>query len=52
LGEDAPSAKGFEWFMKGLLSDKGQATLDQVEFWHEGRCGKCGRTLKFFATAA
>jgi len=32
----------FEWFIKNLHSN----TIPQfVEFWHEGRCGRCGRLL-------
>jgi hypothetical protein len=45
IGPDAPSAKAFDWFICGLLSDKGLATLEQVEFWHEGSCARCGRKL-------
>jgi hypothetical protein len=32
----------FEWFYLSL--QRGQLA-DKLEFWHEGRCGKCGRTL-------
>lgn len=38
---------GFAWFLKEVK--KAQTleahTLGQVEFWHEGRCGKCGARL-------
>lgn len=39
---DAPSTKAFTWawgaMMKGTMPD-------QLEVWHEGRCGRCGRKL-------
>jgi hypothetical protein len=42
IGKDAPSASAFAWVWKqlqhGLISD-------QVQFWHEGRCGRCARPL-------
>lgn len=44
IGEDAPSARAFDYFWRYLR--KGQADiLDAVEFWHEGVCGRCGRPL-------
>ena len=40
IGPDAPSVKAFtftfQWLLAGQLS---------VEFWHEGKCCRCGRTL-------
>ena len=39
----APSVRGFGWFVKHLFDS--QRTIDQVEFWHEGRCGRCSRPL-------
>ena len=38
IGVTAPSVKAIEWFLRNLGS-----TL--VEVWHEGSCGRCGRTL-------
>jgi hypothetical protein len=38
VAADAPSAVAFSWFMKHLEDSR-------VEVWHEGRCGRCGRTL-------
>jgi len=39
---EAPAQKAFVWFWAqlklGRLSDK-------MEFWHSGRCGRCGRVL-------
>jgi hypothetical protein len=33
---------GFRWFWKHLQSKK---SLDAVDFFHAGRCGRCGRKL-------
>jgi len=33
-----PSHKALAWLLRNLDSD-------QVEVWHEGKCGKCGRKL-------
>ncbi len=38
VGSDAPSVGAFAWLMRNLDSDK-------VSVWHEGSCGRCGRTL-------
>lgn len=37
----APSCKAFTWFWGSLRA----GTLHDVEVWHEGRCGRCGRVL-------
>lgn len=42
IGMDAESAKAFEWFFKNLRVGR---LSDQLEVWHEGRCGRCGRLL-------
>jgi hypothetical protein len=39
---DAPSARAFAWVFDRLV--KGELP-EQVEVWHEGRCGRCGRPL-------
>lgn len=39
---DSESAKAFEWFFKHLRVER---LSDQLEVWHEGRCGRCGRPL-------
>lgn len=39
----APSAKAFAWFFTQLF-DIGHIP-DQLEVWHEGTCGRCGRAL-------
>jgi hypothetical protein len=38
-GESAPSVKAFEFFMRMPVLHP------QMEIRHEGKCGKCGRTL-------
>lgn len=40
IGQDAPSAKAFQWFWDHVAS-----LPESCEVWHEGRCGKCGRLL-------
>jgi hypothetical protein len=39
---DAPSAKAFDWTWRKLV--RGEMP-EQLEVWHEGRCGRCGRKL-------
>lgn len=43
VSADAPSAKAFNWTMQHLVQK--QAIPDNLEIWHEGRCGRCGRKL-------
>lgn len=40
---EAPSVQLITWFTRQLAGNG--AKLDQVEFWHEGTCGRCGRKL-------
>lgn len=42
ISREAPSAVAFQWFAKQL---KKPALPDQLEIWHEGRCGRCNRPL-------
>lgn len=43
IGSDAPSARAIAFACEALLTyERMPATL---EFWHEGRCGRCGRKL-------
>lgn len=39
---DAPSVLGFAWFWKRFSM---QLETPNLEIWHEGRCGRCGRKL-------
>lgn len=43
VAADASSNLAFEWFFNRALLEP--ALFDQVEAWHEGRCGACGRKL-------
>lgn len=49
VGYDAPSHKAFAWVWKALQQD---AIPEQVEVWHEGRCGRCNRKLTVPASIA
>ena len=42
IGEDADSAKAWRWFDANLQAGR---VPEQLEVWHEGRCGRCGRAL-------
>lgn len=42
VGKSAPSVQGFEWLIRNVMSDK---VLEQVELWHQGKCGKCRKPL-------
>ena len=36
-------AKAFNWFLKQLQANN--TLTEALEFWHEGKCGVCGRKL-------
>jgi hypothetical protein len=38
------SVKAFDWFFNNRVSCNTDLP-ESVEFFHEGRCGKCGRKL-------
>lgn len=42
IGPDAPSAKAAQWYLSRLF---GGGDVSQVEVWHDGTCGRCGRDL-------
>lgn len=42
ITEAAPGFKAFAWSFRQLVAGQLPAGL---EFWHEGRCGRCGRRL-------
>ena len=44
LADTAPPMAGFAWFIRAVVNEDAEK-LAQVEFWHEGRCGKCNRKL-------
>jgi hypothetical protein len=40
---DAPSCRAWCFFSRNVLER--QQMPDDLEVWHEGRCGRCGQTL-------
>lgn len=42
IAKDAPSVKAFAWAWQNLIRNTVPAEL---EIWHEGSCGRCGRRL-------
>ena len=42
INADAPSVKAFAWTWRHLASGD---MPTEIEVWHEGKCGKCGRRL-------
>jgi hypothetical protein len=45
IHQGAPGAQGFIWFYEKVIQQGKRPTDLGLEFWHEGRCGKCGRKL-------
>lgn len=43
MSNNAKSVKAIKWFL-GML-DVERPLPSEIEFWHEGKCGKCGRKL-------
>lgn len=43
IGAEAVSARAWLWLWCLLVA--GRALPVNAQFWHEGRCGRCGRTL-------
>lgn len=41
VSADAPSAMGFSWFWNNLQ----RGALNSLDFFHAGKCGRCGRML-------
>ena len=39
------SYKALVWFIEALKADRQDVLGKQIEFWHTGRCGVCGRLL-------
>jgi len=42
VGQDAQSVRTFDYVFRHVLAGNLPAS---IQFWHEGKCGKCGRTL-------
>lgn len=45
VSQDAPSWRAFSWFFLMVTQGNEEALLRGIEFWHEGQCCRCGRTL-------
>lgn len=43
IGQDALSVVAFKWIVRRLAA--GMDLTQDVEIWHDGRCGKCGHPL-------
>jgi hypothetical protein len=43
--DDAPSVKAFKWVWRHLVAATDDTMPTDLEVWHEGRCGRCGRVL-------
>jgi hypothetical protein len=48
-GLDAPGVKAWRWAWQHLVQNK---LPEQLEVWHEGRCGRCARKLTHPASIA
>ena len=42
ISDKAPSARCISWLLSNVHDSEQMA---RIEFWHEGRCGVCGRKL-------
>jgi hypothetical protein len=42
VGKEATSVKGFAWVWNKLVTN---SVPEHFKFYHEGRCGRCGRKL-------
>jgi len=45
MGRDAPAYKALVWFLDRLRESRDSVLGTTLEVWHEGKCGRCGRTL-------
>lgn len=45
IKSDATVVKTLEWVLNVLNGRFDKSKFSLIEFWHEGRCGKCGRKL-------
>jgi len=44
MGRRAPAVVGLVWFLDAARCRR-EVLGTRLEFWHEGRCGRCGRKL-------
>lgn len=42
LKDDARPVKALAWLVRRVYADK---PIEPAEFWHEGKCARCGRAL-------
>lgn len=42
LNAESQQVRAFDWYFSKLLANE---LPDFIETWHEGRCGRCGKTL-------
>jgi len=40
---ETPSYKAIDWYIRNIFADRD--VTESVEFWHAGKCGRCGRML-------
>lgn len=45
IRDGAPPFDGFSWLLRRMFFAGREPFPEHVEFWHEGVCGRCGRTL-------
>ena len=45
ISQSAPSTIAFDWLWRALTTPNRPELPKQLELWHEGRCGRCGRKL-------
>jgi hypothetical protein len=43
--DDAPSFAAFRWMLRALFAHDFDSLPAELEVWHQGSCGKCGRPL-------
>ncbi len=45
IKDDATVVKTFKWVLNVLNGRFDKSNFNLIEFWHEGKCGRCGRKL-------
>jgi hypothetical protein len=45
MGREAPAVKALVWFLERARLERTGLLGVTLEFWHDGRCGRCGRKL-------
>ena len=52
ISPEAASAVALRWAIDHLVVAGSERAFAQIEVWHEGRCGRCGRKLSVPASIA